>query len=228
MAGDGSGTSGAARPGVALPDMLIGGALCLDFVNTVEPRNRPGGREWLPDYGALVAWSRYAGSLTGPQADRLLREVARRPSAAAAAHAWALALREALYPLFAAVAAGRAPAPADLEALNGALGPAMARARLRPTGRAAGAFAWEWDADDLPPERPLWPVARAAAELLTSADLARVRACAGDVAGCGWLFVDRTKNRNRRWCHMGGCGTVAKVRRRAAGRTGAAGPRLPG
>jgi predicted RNA-binding Zn ribbon-like protein len=199
----------------ALPDLLIGGSLCLDFVNTVEPRNRPGGREWLPDYASLVAWSRFAGSLTAPQADRLRREAARRPAAAAAVHAWALSLRESLYLLFAALADGREPATGDLETLNVALGQATARARLV---RAGGAFAWAWDADDVPLERPVWPVARSAAELLTSDELARVRACAGDVAGCGWLFVDRTKNRSRHWCHMGGCGTEAKARRRAASR----------
>jgi predicted RNA-binding Zn ribbon-like protein len=54
-----------------------------------------------------------------------------------------------------------------------------------------------------------------AADLLASPDdLARVRVCAGSEAGgCGWLFLDRTKARTRRWCSMQDCGNRAKARR---------------
>jgi predicted RNA-binding Zn ribbon-like protein len=78
--------------------------------------------------------------------------------------------------------------------------------------RAGAQFSWEWTALDGSLDRPLWPVARSAGELLTSADLAKVRECAG--AHCGWLFVDTSKNRRRQWCYMeGGCGNLAKVHR---------------
>lgn len=30
--------------------------------------------------------------------------------------------------------------------------------------------------------------------------------------GCQWAFVDRSKNRSRRWCDMNSCGTQAKSR----------------
>jgi predicted RNA-binding Zn ribbon-like protein len=38
-----------------------------------------------------------------------------------------------------------------------------------------------------------------------------VRECGGD--HCGWLFLDETKNRSRRWCEMSVCGNRAKARR---------------
>lgn len=57
----------------------------------------------------------------------------------------------------------------------------------------------------------LWPVARSAAELLTSPDAQRVRECA--LRSCSWLFVDRSRNRRRRWCDMKTCGNRAKARR---------------
>ena len=63
-------------------------------------------------------------------------------------------------------------------------------------------------------ERPLWPVLWAAAELLTSADRDRVRACASDP--CRWLFLDLSRNRSRRWCSMEDCGNRAKARRHYA------------
>jgi len=57
----------------------------------------------------------------------------------------------------------------------------------------------------------LWPLSRSAAELLTSADLAFIRECQGE--DCGWLFLDTSRNRTRRWCDMRDCGNLAKVRR---------------
>ncbi len=48
---------------------LVGGALCLDFVNTVDPRHAPDRREYLDSYPALTAWGRYAEAAAG-QGDR--------------------------------------------------------------------------------------------------------------------------------------------------------------
>ncbi|MEM9358929.1 MAG: CGNR zinc finger domain-containing protein [Pseudomonadota bacterium] len=42
-------------------------------------------------------------------------------------------------------------------------------------------------------------------------ELDRVKMCPGD--DCGWLFVDETKNRRRRWCRMETCGNRAKAAR---------------
>ncbi|HXO42658.1 MAG TPA: CGNR zinc finger domain-containing protein, partial [Thermoanaerobaculia bacterium] len=50
-----------------------------------------------------------------------------------------------------------------------------------------------------------------AAELLTSDKWRRVRECAG--SDCTWLFLDRSRNRSRRWCAMQTCGNRAKARR---------------
>ena len=55
------------------------------------------------------------------------------------------------------------------------------------------------------------PVASSAAELLTSAALEDTREC--DSEGCGWLFLDTSRSRRRRWCDMRDCGNLAKVRR---------------
>jgi predicted RNA-binding Zn ribbon-like protein len=54
-------------------------------------------------------------------------------------------------------------------------------------------------------------VAWSAARLLTSAEVARVRTCANE--DWGWLFVDRSRRGNRRWCDMGECGSRDKARR---------------
>src|SRR5436190_1196254 len=41
-------------------------------------------------------------------------------------------------------------------------------------------------------------------DLLTSDSRGLVRQC--EDAGCGWLFLDRSNARKRRWCSMADCG----------------------
>jgi len=118
----------------------------------------------------------------------------------------ALELREAIYSLFrAGSAAVEAPA---LLVLNEALSEAMAAAELHPAGDR---FSWGWPVGDGSLTQILWPIARSAAELLTSSDLRRVKFCPGHC--CGWLFLDRTRNGRRRWCEMEVCGSRDKMRR---------------
>lgn len=186
---------------------ITGGALCLDLANTVDNRLREQPRELLRGFADLLAWSRQAGALTAQQAAHLLRVAARRPVATRATLHRALELREALFRIFSAAAAGRPASPADMTLFNTAAANAFRNLRV---GRTRRGFAWEWKDDRAALDRMLWPVLRAAAELLTSRDLGRVRECAADT--CGWLFLDRSKNGSRRWCNMKVCGNRAKVR----------------
>jgi predicted RNA-binding Zn ribbon-like protein len=186
----------------------VGGALCLDFTNTVDWRLRPPPQELITTYADLVGWSRNLGILKEAEADELLAAAARQPEAAAAALDRARTLREAIYRIFAAVAVNQAPPPDDLAILNEALGEALAHLQVLPTGSG---FAWGWRADAEALDRMLWPVLRSAGELLTSDVLARVHRCGGE--GCGWIFLDTSRNGSRRWCTMEGCGNRAKARR---------------
>ncbi len=187
---------------------LLAGRLCLDFANTADWHAGPQPEERLTSYEALVAWSERAGILSGDEAERLLGEAERRPQEAEAVLRRAVSLREAIYRLFAALAHGRPVDEADLAELNAALAAALPGLRVVQEG---GNFAWAWAAASGDLERMLWPVVRSAADLLTSADLARVRQCAGDP--CGWLFIDSSRNHSRRWCDMADCGNRAKARR---------------
>ncbi|MGH2450272.1 MAG: CGNR zinc finger domain-containing protein, partial [Candidatus Limnocylindria bacterium] len=100
------------------------------------------------------------------------------------------------------------PAARDLDRLSEERAEAESHARLMARGATPS---WDWAERGHPLERPLWPLARAAAELLASDRRADVRECAaGD---CQWLFVDESRNRSRRWCSMKSCGNRAKVRR---------------
>ena len=186
---------------------LSGGALCLDFANTWSDRGRPETDQLLA-YSDLLAFATQTGLLTVADHDRLDRRAQREPQAAASALALGRDLRETLYRSFSALAADRGPEAADLERLNAGLPEALSRLRLE---RRGDELVWAWDAPGDPLEAPLWPVLRSAAELLTSEERRRVRECAG--SACTWLFLDRSRNRSRRWCSMDTCGNRAKAHR---------------
>lgn len=187
---------------------LLGGRLSLDFANTADWHATGQPIEFLTSYADLVAWSQHAGIVTGPQAQHLLEAAARRPAEADAVLARTVALREAIYRLFSTVAHGHTPQASDLALFNAELSAALAHSRVI---LAAEGFDWDWQSDGTALDRMLWPVLQDAAELLTSEELKRVGQC-GDER-CGWLFLDLSRNRSRRWCSMQDCGNRAKARR---------------
>lgn len=199
---------------------FVGGALCLDFVDTVDvwtagagrPDHHPYGdtplRDQLVDYEALARWGRLAKVLDAREAGQLSKQAQHDATEASAVLERALRLRRSLYRLFKSMLHGWKPDAADLDVLHREL--AIARAHERLVHHRGG-FAWSFE--DLPDalDRILWPVARSAAELLCSAELAKLRQCRSEE--CGWLFLDTTRNHSRSWCDMNDCGNLDKVRR---------------
>ena len=98
---------GDVRPGKRHPALqrLQGTWVCLDFVNTVDLRLSLR-QESLTSYTDLVRWSQHVDILGEQEAQRLLAEAARRPSAAVTAFEHALEVREAMYAVFSAVTQG--------------------------------------------------------------------------------------------------------------------------
>lgn len=186
---------------------LAGGALCLDFANTLEDRPRST-QEHLWGYGDLLGFSRQTEALPAADIDRLARLSAEHPRCAHAVFTRAIGFRETLYRIFTRLAGGEFPEAEDLELLNGVLHKALPNLQIRD--RHEG-FEWTWGGQAQALDRPLWPIARSAAELLTSEELANIRECASET--CSWLFVDRSRNHRRRWCDMATCGNRAKARR---------------
>jgi predicted RNA-binding Zn ribbon-like protein len=199
---------------------LVGGRLCLDFVNTVggwnpDPERGRGDpyaavalADKLNDYFDLLAWGMHANLIGAGEAQALAREAGRRDKEAAATFKRAVALRGAIYRICAAIIHGASPRGADLDLLNQELNVAHGRVRL---GVGEGNLVWEWGGAKNALDQMLWRVADSAAEMLTTDDLTRLRGCPGE--DCGWLFLDVSKNSRRQWCDMQTCGNLAKVRR---------------
>ncbi len=182
---------------------------CLEFTRTVGWAERDRPDDELLSYEALVRWANGQGLLDRAESRRLYRVAAAEPRAAARVFRRAIELRGLLYRIFSAVGTGSAPAEADMQALNAWLPDANRRLCLVRRGRG---FAWDWRDDPGPAlDRVLWPIIRSAAQLLTADELSRLKLC--DADDCGWLFVDASRNRSRRWCDMSDCGNRAKARR---------------
>jgi predicted RNA-binding Zn ribbon-like protein len=194
---------------------LLGGRSCLDFVNTLDWRGRERPKDFLRTYPDLIAWSRHAGTLS-PQAARRAEENAKsRLSKQPRALKRAIELRESLYRIFSAVAEGNGAPKFDLEKFNRFFSRTMQNSKIvdSPEG-------YRWDIEENPADLEwiLSPVVRSAVDLLISKDLKRVKKC-GDPA-CGWLFLDTSRNRSRRWCNMSDCGNRAKASRFYKKKTG--------
>jgi predicted RNA-binding Zn ribbon-like protein len=186
------------------PLSLLGGAVCLDLLNTIDPRLRPPREDFLATFAQLAQWARYVGLLSTGEERALLAAGARDPALAAHVHGRALELRDALYQL---LRPDSHRAPRALEVLNREIsGAAPGRVLVAERGRYR--LAWRSAAAH---ERLLGAVAFSASDLLTSTALDRVRECAGE--GCGWLFLDTSKAHRRRWCSMAVCGNRAKAQR---------------
>ena len=196
---------------------LIAGNLCLDFINTLD--NRPGGepKELLKNYYDLARFGEDTGILTPEQLHHLFERVRLMPDDTDDAMRRAHDLREALHEIFSALMHGQTPPQLAMEKLNANLHDAALHSRLvQPKALESetlqeGRLVWRFDDLTSSFNAILWPIARAAADLLASNDVALVRTCSSPA--CQWFFLDTSKNHRRRWCDMKVCGNRAKVRK---------------
>ena len=129
-----------------------------------------------------------------------------RPGRARRSLAAVRAGREALYAVLVA-----SECDSELAVLSDQWVAVAARTRLRASGGDRARF--ERVVGTVPGMVVLDRTVFAVNELLTAVDLTSLRACPLEEGGCGWLFLDRSRGRTRRWCVMADCGARAKSRR---------------
>ena len=191
-----------------MPVAAVSEGLCLDFANTLSWRGSAEPTEKLTGVAELLRWLHDSAGVPDPAVEAARRQAQEHPARAERLLAEAIALREAIYRIFAAAAAGGPAADNDLAALNGALAAAAPRTRLV---RRDGGYGWATEPAGVCAGALLTPVLWSAADLLTRLDRLRVRRCANEE--CLWLFIDHSKGGTRRWCDMTSCGNRAKARR---------------
>lgn len=194
---------------------LVGGHVGLDLVNTVEPRLAvPVRHEHLDSPAALLVWARRAELLTAAESGAVTTAWTSSRTAAEAALGATLDIRESLHRVLLGVVDPTARADdrdAALQRLGGHWAAAAGRSRLVPDDQDRTAVRMQVGTDPtaLVPDR----LAVAAVDLLRSGDLTHLHACPEREGGCGWMFLDLSRNGSRRWCSMADCGARAKARR---------------
>jgi predicted RNA-binding Zn ribbon-like protein len=182
--------------------------LCLDFTDTVDWRTGEHPKDGLQTYADLVNWGQRKGILDARESRRLIRSASVQRATAEEVVEQARDLRDATYRIFSAAAHGRKTAIEDVKILNEYLGKAMAKMEVQVTDTG---YKLGWCGEELA-DKMLYPIAKSAAELLTSEHLTRVRECANEEEGCGSMFLDYSKSHSRRWCSMESCGNKVKLR----------------
>lgn len=182
------------------PVELVGGHPALDFLNTVHDWTVEEPRDHLADFGDAIRFGKAAGLLSRSEGRQLTR------MRGGAEFPRLRRLRGSLERIFRAWVGAESPPASDLAELAAA-GIEVARGiRLRsiPGSPLRREIALKIVGAAVLRLR----VADAAVGLLGSAQLERVKAC----RGCGWFFLDGSKNRSRRWCSMNTCGASAKAK----------------
>ena len=189
------------------PGDLVGGHIVLDLVNTVNARDGTP-VDWLEGFPSVLEWA----ALTAHFDESVLTELEHIDQADPGAGTRALGrlreLRETVYDVLAATIRNETAPEQGVRRLEAHWKDAVALARLTVSDRHARL---ELDVESSQLDYLEHELALRAVDLLRTYPQARTRICAG--LKCGWLFIDRSKGGQRRWCDMATCGNAAKSRR---------------
>jgi predicted RNA-binding Zn ribbon-like protein len=189
------------RDGASRRFSRIGGHVALDFLNTVEWRlDSQRAIEDLPDYESVLTWAQQCGILTDTETAHIQRLASAQPRLGAAAHRRFLQLRESAYEALVH------DSPDAVEELTSAYRTTLHKAHLRHDGSS-----WAWSERSITLQTPHDRVTRHVIALLTSPHLGQLHQC--EDAACGWVYLDTSPRRNRRWCSAADCGNRNRARR---------------
>lgn len=175
----------------------VGGHLALDFCNTAGEHLAERPDELLRDWESFLRWAAQVG-LLGPES---YFELLRHPEKLDGV----IRLREAIYRVGLAVVGVRRIPKEDVAHICECAGASRPEIEFRDN-------AGQWrPAPSHASEQLSAVLASEALSLLCSPKAARLGICDG--GNCGWLFLDESRGKRRRWCDMSDCGSRAKARR---------------
>lgn len=185
------------------------GNVALSFANTMDWHASEQPIELLTSYKEFTAWARDYAVISQAQKDELDAQAENDLDKSRKQLTDVQKIRDVLFRIFEAEAHERDVDLKDLDYLMHKYTQAMDHAKISNDG-IRYAITWPKDATDL--EHPIWEIVRGSIELLLSENRIHVGQCADD-RGCGFLFLDTSKNHSRRWCSMENCGNRAKAQR---------------
>jgi predicted RNA-binding Zn ribbon-like protein len=175
----------------------IGGHLALDFCNTAGEHLAAKPDEMLLDWESFLRWTVQVGLLSADSYPELLRHPAPIVKI--------IQLRESVYRVGLAIARGERIPEHDLLAIR-------QQASATKPAAASTRHGLHWQPDPQRASAQLRAIlAGEALSLFCSPRSSRIGICGG--GQCGWLFLDESRGKRRRWCDMKDCGNRAKARR---------------
>jgi len=184
---------------------FIGGELCLDFINTLGGMRGKETKEYLQDYNDLVNWASKAKIILPEIKDELVEGSRYRASMVKEVYQRSLEFRECLYRVLESHLEEQYPNAEDMEIINSEQTEANKHLKLVFD---RGGYSWRFDERTTREDFVLWLIVHSACRLLTSDLLGYLKICGSST--CGWMFLDQSKNKSRRWCEMKTCGNRTK------------------
>ena len=185
---------------------LDGGWLCLDFINTVHDRTVEKPFEYLASYRDLIAWSVKLKLLAPSEGKKLASVAENNEEKAQKVLHQLIEARSILYEFFLDIAQNRVPGGDIQNQFNGLLRDGLQHLNLQVGKKLVVKHRWQNRSDM---NFPFYRIIKSAYDLMTSDKLDRVKEC----GACGWLFLDQSKNKSRKWCSMENCGSLVKAKR---------------
>ncbi|GAA0269935.1 CGNR zinc finger domain-containing protein [Pseudomonas rhodesiae] len=199
---------------------LIGGALVLDFINTTNGR-RPGTtlkvmEERLTSFPFFFEWALHASLVSPHEFEHYKPMVFEWPIAYQPNLEAVIAFRECLYAVFYPLALHQPIPDEALAQINQTFQQGVAWRELRAVD---GQPAWLWKPCTSAQELTTMLLGRLAIDAtqwLVPGALQGLKCCGAH--DCDWIFLDISKNKQRRWCQMSVCGSREKSSRLKHGR----------
>ena len=183
---------------------LDGGTLAFHFINTVYAWRKENLHEYLTGYSDILTWCTKVKALSANFIRDLRKKSLSHPSAAENAYRHFLESRHILYKFFSAVA-GNEPNTQRVS-FNRLLTQSIIH-----YGWVEKNEHYEYSllgTTDL--LLPLWAIMQDAHRVMAeNSNNGRIKEC----GHCGWIFLDTTRNGQRRWCNPATCGSVEKLKK---------------
>jgi predicted RNA-binding Zn ribbon-like protein len=175
---------------------FVAGNIALDFCNTAGEHLAANFDEMLLDWETFIRWCVQAGLV----AQESYAPLTGRPFPMEPV----IQLREAIYRAGLGLARGQAIPAGDLDLI-------VRSARASRPLVQAGTNGLHWrPATEHSSQQLRALLAGEALSLICSPRAVRIGVCEG--GACGWLFMDDSRGKRRRWCDMKDCGSRAKAR----------------
>ena len=97
---------------------LLGGRLCLDFVNTLDWRGTEHPNEYLNTFQDLIIWSQHVGTISDHEADQVSQKAQTLSLEGTRILQDSVILRETIYRIFSSIAQDKSALNKDLVVFN--------------------------------------------------------------------------------------------------------------